>query len=127
MTVSGPSIAQPSVGASVAVQAPAVAAVGAAGLVGSPPPPTWARLVSVPVVPAPMFGVKVNTELPAAAIAVALVQVIVWPAAVQLQSAACAPPRVTAPAAMVMPVGSTSTTAMIPLLATLPLLATVNV
>src|SRR5882757_4261730 len=76
LTASGPSIAQPSVGASVPVQAPAVAAVGAVGLVGSPPPPTCARLVSVPVVPALMLGVKVKTLVPAAAIAVALVQLM---------------------------------------------------
>src|SRR6185295_6172750 len=125
LTVSGPSIAQPSVGVSVAVQAPAVAAVGAVGFVGSPPPPTWARFVSVPVVPALMLGVKVNTLVPAAAIAVALVQVMFWPAALQVQFAACAPPNVTAPAVIVIPAGRTLTMVIVPALATLPVLLTV--
>src|SRR5262245_17439715 len=120
-------MAQPSVGASVAVQAPAVAAVGAPELVGSLPPPTCALLVSVPVVPALMLDINVKVLVPAAAIAVPLVQVIFCPAAVQLQFAACAPPSVTLPAAIVMPAGSTSTTVIVPLLEILPLLVTVRV
>ncbi|MBL0125566.1 MAG: hypothetical protein IPP88_23870 [Betaproteobacteria bacterium] len=60
---------------------------------GSPPPPTFAGLVSVPVVPALMPGVKLKMLLPAAAMAVALVQVMFCPAAIQLQLAAWAPPR----------------------------------
>src|SRR5947207_2383049 len=106
-------MAQPSVGASVPVHAPAVAAVGAVGLVGSPPPPTCARFVSVPVVPALMLGVKLKTDVPAAAIAVLLVHVMFWPAALQVQFAACAPPNVTAPAVIVIPAGSTSTMVMV--------------
>src|SRR5262245_57894658 len=120
-------MAQPSVGASAPVQAPDVAAVGTDGLVGSPPPPTCARLVRGPLAPALMLGVNVKMLVPATAIAVLLVQVIFCPAAVQVQFAACAPPSVTLPAAIVMPAGSTSTTVMVPLLATLPLLVTVSV
>ena len=39
---------------------------------------------------------------------------------------ACAPVSVTAPSAIVIPVGSTSTTVIVPLVAMLPLLVTVN-
>ena len=127
MTVSGPSTAQPSVGVFEPVQAPAVAGVGALGLVGSPPPPTCAGLVRLPVVPAAIVGVKLNTLEPAAAIAVALVQVMFCAAAVQDQLAALAPPSVTAPALMVIPAGNTSTTVMVPVVAELPELATVSV
>ena len=121
------SITQPSVGRFGPVQAPAVAAVGAAALVGSPPPPTWARFVTVPVAVALTVGVNVNMLLPPAAMTVPLVQVITCPAALHVQLAACAPPSVTDPAAMVMPVGNTSTTVTVPAVGPVPLLPTVMV
>src|SRR5882762_9808624 len=74
-----------------------------------------------------MLGVKVKTLVRAAAIAVALVQLMFWPAAVQVQLAAWAPPRVTAPAVIVMPAGRTSTTVIVPADETLPVLLTVSV
>jgi hypothetical protein len=70
---------------------------------------------------------KLKTLVPPAAIAVPLVQVITFAAAVQVQFAACAPPSVSAPSAILKPVGRTSTTVIVPAEAAFPVLDTVIV
>jgi hypothetical protein len=84
-------------------------------------------LTSEPVAPELILTGKAKTLVPLLAIAALLVQVITLLVAVQLQSAACAPVSVTAPFGTVIPVGRTSTTVIVPLVATTPVLVTVNV
>jgi len=95
-------------------------------LVGSLPPPTCALFNIVPLAVTSTDTGKLNTLKPAPAITVELVQVITFDAALHVQFAPFAPPKVTAPFAMVRPVGSTSTNVIVPELAVLPVLATVN-
>ena len=121
-------IAQPLAGASAPVHEPAVPAVGAFGFPASPPPPTCARLVSVPAALAATATGKLNALLPETAITVELVQVTVCPDAAQLQFAPLAPPGVKGEAPVyVNPAGSTSTMVMVPDDAMLPVLVTVSV
>jgi len=69
---------------------------------------------------------KLNALVPLAAIAVELVHVITFDAALHVQFAALAPPKVTTPFAMVRPAGRTSTIVIVPELAVFPVFATVN-
>ncbi len=88
------------------------------------PPETLAVLVTLFVpgaVATPTLTLKAKVLLPAAAIAVLLVQVTVWPEAEQLQ-----PVPVVEPVTKLRPVGSVSVTVMVPELATPPLLLTVK-
>jgi hypothetical protein len=117
--------AQPS-GVPSAVHADTLVLVGALELVGSLPPPTLALLIWLPLAVDDTSTVKPNTLVPLAAIAVLLVQVTTLLAAVQLQSAEFAPLNVTAPSTMLMPLGNTSTTVIVPLEAVFPLLLTVR-
>ena len=120
------STAHPGVGAAAPLHAPAVVEVGVL-VRGSPPPPASALLVRVPVALALIFTVKPKTLVPVvAAIAVVLVHVSTLLAAVQLQFAASVPLSVTAPLAMVIPLGNTSTTVIVPVVGTLPVLLTVR-
>jgi len=80
----------------------------------------------VPLAVASTSTGKLNTLDPAAAIAVELVQVITFDAALHVQFAPFAPPSVTAPFAMLRPVGRTSTIVIVPELAVLPVFETVN-
>jgi len=121
------STAQPSFTVSVPVHCPAVVLVGVLELVGSPPPPTCALFTKVPLALELTFTGKLNTLVPLAAIAVLLVQVMTLLEAVQAQFADCAPPNVTAPSAMLSPLGNTSTIVIVPLEAAPPLLVTVKV
>jgi len=95
-------------------------------LVGSLPPPTCALFNMVPEVVASTLTGKLNTLVPAAAIAVELVQVITFDAALHVQFAPFAPPSVTAPLAIDNPVGRTSTIVIVPALAVFPVFETVN-
>lgn len=95
----------------------------------SPPPETLALLVTLFVptaVPKPTLTLKLKTLVSDAAIAVELVQVITLLAALQLQFAAFAPPKVTAPFGTVKPLGKVSVTVIAALVAEPPALVTVN-
>jgi hypothetical protein len=92
------SIAQP-IGVWLPVQAAALAALGA-GLSGSPPPPTRARLTIASPLAAVTFTVNAKLLVPEAEIDAALVHVTTLLAATQLQFAACAPVSATAPSGM---------------------------
>ena len=118
-------MAQPS-GGVPPVQVLTVVLVGAFGLVGSLPPPTCALFTRVPLALEDTFTAKPNTLVPLAAIAVPLVQVTTLLAAVHVQFAAFVPVSVTAPSVMLMPLGNTSTTVIVPLEAVFPLLLTVR-
>jgi hypothetical protein len=80
----------------------------------------------VPLALEDTFTAKPNTLVPLAAIAVLLVQVTTLLAAVHVQFAAFVPVSVTAPSTMLMPLGNTSTTVIVPLEAVFPLLLTVR-
>ncbi len=85
-------------------------------------------MVSVPLAFAATLTVKPNTLEPlVAAMAVELVQVMTLLDAEQLQSAEFVPLNVTVPLAMLMPVGNTSTTVIVPVVAAPPVLLTVKV
>jgi len=80
----------------------------------------------VPLAVASTSTGKLKTLVPLAAIAVTLVQVITFDAALQVQFAPFAPPSVTEPLAMLRPVGSTSTIVIVPELAVFPVFETVS-
>jgi hypothetical protein len=94
----------------------------------SPPPATVALLVTEPGELSATATAKPNVLKfePLFGIAVVLVQVIVCPEAVQLQLAAFAPFKVTAPAAIVKPTGRVSVTVIVPTVETVPELVTVK-
>ena len=71
--------------------------------------------------------VRPKALVPLLAICVLLVQVMTLLAAVHVQLPDCAPDKATAPLGIVLPVGSTSTTVIVPLVELFPLLVTVSV
>ncbi len=77
----------------------------------------------------PTLTVTLNTLLPAAAMAVELVQVITLPPAapLQLQLAALVPPKEMVPEGIVKPVGNLSTTVIKPVVGEAPTLLAVRV
>jgi len=80
----------------------------------------------VPLAVASTSTGKLNTLVPLAAIAVTLVHVITFDAALHVQFAPFAPPSVRAPLAIVRPAGRTSTIVIVPELAVFPVFETVN-
>jgi hypothetical protein len=94
--------------------------------VASPPPETLALLVTLAAAFEATLTLKLKTLEPLVAIAVELVQVITLLAAVQLQLAAFVPLKVTAPSAILKPVGKVSVTVIVPVVADVPLLPIVR-
>jgi hypothetical protein len=96
-------------------------------IVASFPPETDTVFVTLAAAFEATLTVKLKTLEPLVAIAVELVQVITLLAAVQLQLAAFVPLKVTAPSAILKPVGKVSVRVIVPLVEAVPLFPTVNV
>lgn len=93
--------------------------------VGSFPPETETLLVTLAAAFEATLTVNPKTLVPLTAIAVELVQVMTLLAALQVQFAAFAPLKVTAPFVTLKPVGKVSVTVIVPEVAAVPPLETV--